>query len=85
MVARRGVLRGLSGFDLPPQCGELISLPCALSIGALEHGGIVPRGYLGVNIQPVTEDMAESMGMKTAKGAIVAEAMSGTPAAEPRK
>ena len=63
------------GFAIPSTTADSV-------IGALEHGGIVPRGYLGVNIQPVTEDMAESMGMKTAKGAIVAEAMSGTPAAD---
>jgi serine protease Do len=63
------------GFAIPATTVDSV-------IGALEHGGIVPRGYLGVNIQPVTEDMAESMGMKTAKGAIVAEAMPGTPAAE---
>jgi serine protease Do len=63
------------GFAIPASTVDSV-------IGALEHGGIVPRGYLGVNIQPVTEDMAESMGMKTAKGAIVAEAMSGTPAAD---
>ena len=63
------------GFAIPATTVDSV-------IGALEHGGVVPRGYLGVNIQPVTEDMAESMGMKTAKGAIVAEAMPGTPAAE---
>jgi serine protease Do len=63
------------GFAIPAATVDSV-------IGALEHGGIVPRGYLGVNIQPVTAEMAESMGMKTAKGAIVAEAMSGTPAAD---
>ena len=63
------------GFAIPATTVDSV-------IGALEHGGIVPRGYLGVNIQPVTADMAESLGMKTAKGAIVAEAMPGTPAAE---
>ncbi len=63
------------GFAIPATTVDSV-------IGALEHGGIVPRGYLGVNIQPVTAEMAESMGMKTAKGAIVAEAMPGTPAAE---
>ena len=63
------------GFAIPAATVDSV-------IGALEHGGIVPRGYLGVNIQPVTPEMAESMGMKTAKGAIVAEAMSGTPAAD---
>jgi serine protease Do len=63
------------GFAIPATTVDSV-------IGALEHGGVVPRGYLGVNIQPVTSDMAEAIGMKTAKGAIVAEAMSGTPAAE---
>ena len=63
------------GFAIPATTVDSV-------IGALEHGGIVPRGYLGVNIQPVTPEMAESMGMKTDKGAIVAEAMSGTPAAD---
>ena len=63
------------GFAIPAATVDSV-------IGALEHGGIVPRGYLGVNIQPVTADMAESLGMKTDKGAIVAEAMPGTPAAE---
>ena len=63
------------GFAIPATTVDSV-------IGALEHGGIVPRGYLGVNIQPVTPEMAESLGMKTAKGAIVAEAMPGTPAAE---
>ncbi len=63
------------GFAIPATTVDSV-------IGSLEHGGVVPRGYLGVNIQPVTPEMAESMGMKTAKGAIVAEAMPGTPAAE---
>ena len=63
------------GFAIPATTVDSV-------IGALEHGGVVPRGYLGVNIQPVTPEMAESMGMKTDKGAIVAEAMPGTPAAE---
>jgi serine protease Do len=63
------------GFAIPSTTADTV-------IGTLEHGGVVPRGYLGVNIQPVTSAMAESMGMKTAKGAIVVEAMPGTPAAE---
>jgi serine protease Do len=63
------------GFAIPAATVDTV-------VSALEHGGVVPRGYLGVNIQPVTPEMAESMGMKTSKGAIVVEAMPGTPAAE---
>jgi serine protease Do len=49
---------------------------------ALEHGGSVTRGYLGVKIQPMTQEMADSMGLKSASGAMVDEATAGTPAAE---
>ncbi len=63
------------GFAIPSTTADTV-------VGALEHGGVVPRGYLGVNIQPVTSEMAESMGLKTAGGAIVVDAMPGTPAAE---
>ncbi|HTZ66362.1 MAG TPA: Do family serine endopeptidase [Roseiarcus sp.] len=63
------------GFAIPSTTADSV-------IGALEHGGIVPRGYLGVNIQPMTPDMADSMGLKSPKGAIVVEAMPGTPAAQ---
>ena len=63
------------GFAIPSTTVESV-------VTALEHGGVVPRGYLGVDIQSVTADMAESMGLKSDKGAIVAETMPGTPAAE---
>ena len=63
------------GFAIPSSTADSV-------IGALEHGGVVPRGYLGVNIQPVTSEIADSMGLKSAKGAIVVEAMPGTPAVE---
>jgi serine protease Do len=51
-------------------------------IGSLKDGGSVARGYLGVQIQPVTANIAESLGLKGTKGALVAEAQPGTPAAE---
>ena len=63
------------GFAIPSTTADTV-------ITALEHGGVVPRGYLGVNIQPVTNEMAESMGLKTAGGAIVVDALPGTPAAD---
>src|SRR5208282_6312945 len=63
------------GFAIPSSTADGV-------VSALEHGGAVPRGYLGVNIQPVTSEIAESMGLRSAKGAIVVEAMPGTPAVE---
>ncbi len=63
------------GFAIPSTTADSV-------VDALEHGGVVARGYLGVNIQPVTEAMADSLSMKSATGAIVDQVMPGTPAAE---
>jgi serine protease Do len=51
-------------------------------VDSLEHNGSVQRGYLGVQIQPVTQEIADSLGLKTAAGALVDEAQPGTPAAK---
>jgi len=51
-------------------------------IASLRETGKVARGYIGVQIQPVTQDIADSLGLKDAKGALVAETQSGTPAAK---
>ena len=40
------------------------------------------RGWIGVQIQPVTSAIAESLGMKESKGALVAEPMTDSPAAK---
>jgi len=42
--------------------------------------GSVKRGWLGVQIQPVTDDIAESLGLKDAKGALVASVQDDGPA-----
>src|SRR5262245_11895125 len=46
----------------------------------LKERGTVTRGWLGVQIQNVTPDIAESLGLKKAEGALVAEPQPGTPA-----
>lgn len=51
-------------------------------VDQLQNGGKVERAFLGVRIQPVTKDIAESLGMKEAAGAIVDSAEAGTPAAK---
>lgn len=42
--------------------------------------GSVSRGYMGVTIQPVTEELAQSFGLKHAKGALVNDVIKGGPA-----
>ncbi|MAY60940.1 MAG: serine peptidase [Rhizobiales bacterium] len=48
----------------------------------LIRDGSVQRGWLGVQIQPVTKDIAESLGLAEAQGALVAQPQSDTPAAK---
>jgi len=48
----------------------------------LREDGYVNRGWLGVMIQPVSRDLAESFGMDDAKGALIADLDPEGPAAE---
>jgi len=50
-------------------------------VGQLKEFGETRRGWLGVRIQNVTEDVAEAMGLKDATGALVTDVPEG-PAAE---
>jgi len=46
----------------------------------LKEKGKVSRGWLGVVIQEVSKDLAESFGLEKAAGALVAQVVSGSPA-----
>ncbi len=49
-------------------------------ISQLKEHGSVTRGWIGVQIQPVTQDIADSLGLKKAEGALVAEPQKDSPA-----
>jgi serine protease Do len=49
-------------------------------VASLKDNGSVSRGFIGVQIQPITKDIAEAMGLKEPKGALVAETVQGGPA-----
>ena len=51
-------------------------------VAQLKDKGAVTRGWIGVQIQPVTADIADSLGIKKAEGALVAEPQAGSPAAK---
>lgn len=51
-------------------------------VAQLKETGSVKRGWLGVKIQNVDEDTAASLGLTEAKGALVSEVMSPSPAAD---
>ena len=51
-------------------------------VASLKDKGSVTRGFIGVQMQPVTKEIAEAIGLKEPKGALVAEAMKDSPAAK---
>jgi serine protease Do len=61
-------------FDIPAST-------VASVIPQLQKHGQVARGWLGVQIQPVTGEIADSLGLKAATGALVAEPQADGPAA----
>ncbi|MDA8412974.1 MAG: DegQ family serine endoprotease [Desulfobacteraceae bacterium] len=61
------------GFAIPINMAKAI-LP------QLKEGKKVIRGYLGVNAQLVTADLAKSFGLEEAEGALVSEVYKGSPA-----
>ncbi|MEY9757524.1 Do family serine endopeptidase [Bradyrhizobium yuanmingense] len=63
------------GFDIPASTAKLV-------VAQLKDKGAVTRGWLGVQVQPVTSDIADSLGLKEARGAIVDNPQDGSPAAK---
>jgi Do/DeqQ family serine protease len=61
------------GFAIPVNMAKGV-------ISDLIKKGKVTRGWLGVGIQPLTRELAESFGLSEAKGALVNEVFPGSPA-----
>jgi serine protease Do len=51
-------------------------------VNQLKDHGSVTRGWIGVQIQPVTKDIADGLGLKTAEGALVAQPQPHSPASK---
>jgi serine protease Do len=62
-------------FDIPATTVKPV-------IEQLRTRGRVERGYIGVQVQPVTKEIADSLGMKEAAGALVASTQPDSPAAK---
>jgi serine protease Do len=63
------------GFAIP-------SDQAASVIAQLKNGGVVERGWLGVEIQSLDDDLAKSLGLDEAQGALVANVMDNSPASK---
>ena len=61
------------GFAIPATIARQV-------IGEIRDNGQVTRGWLGVQIQPVTKEIADSLGLDQAQGAIVADVTADSPA-----
>ncbi len=62
-------------FDIPADTVKSV-------VAQLKDHGSVTRGWIGVQIQPVTKDIADSLGLQKAEGALVAEPQANSPAAK---
>jgi serine protease Do len=62
------------GFAIPANTVKSV-------VGQLKESGVVTRGWIGVQIQPVTEEIASSLGLRKAEGALVDEPQADGPAA----
>ncbi len=84
----RGQVIGMNSMIFSPSGGSVgigFAIPATLIhdvIAQLKDHGRVSRGWLGVEIQPVTPEIAASLGIKDAKGAIVANVVPSGPAAK---
>jgi serine protease Do len=73
IISRSGGNQGI-GFAVP------VNLARNVMESLVEHGRVV-RGFLGVNIQPVNQDLARAFKLKEARGALVAQVSPDSPAA----
>jgi serine protease Do len=81
-----GEVIGVNTAIYSPSGGSVgigFAIPAAMTkdvIDSLKSSGMVTRGWLGVQIQPVTAEIAEGLGLKSAKGAIISDVTAGSPA-----
>ncbi|MFO1436245.1 MAG: DegQ family serine endoprotease [Gammaproteobacteria bacterium] len=74
IYSRSGGYMGLS-FAIP--------IDVAMKVGdTLRHDGKIEHGRLGVHVQSMNQDLAQSFGLKTPNGALISEVESNSPAAK---
>jgi serine protease Do len=86
LLNRQGEVIGINTAIYSPTGGNVgigFALPSAIAIPVIEQlreHGSVERGWLGVQIQSVTDEIADSLGMDNSEGALVIEILPDTPA-----
>ena len=74
IVSRSGGYQGI-GFAIPINMARHV-------MEQIISKGKVSRGWLGVSIQDVNQDLAQSFNLKSVEGVLVAEVVKGSPAAK---
>lgn len=74
IASRTGGYQGI-GFAIPINMAKEI-------VEQLKTKGKVVRGYLGVMLQPVTQELAQAFGLKEASGAMITDVVEKSPAAK---
>lgn len=72
IISKSGGYMGI-GFAIPSNIAKHV-------MNQLIENGSVVRGFLGVSLQPIDQEMAETLGLDKAEGALVAEVIKGSPA-----
>jgi len=88
MFSLQGEVIGINTAIYSPSGGSIgigFAIPAALAqpiIDQLKTTGKVERGWIGARIQPVTDDVAESLGLDKARGALIAAIDLASPATQ---
>jgi serine protease Do len=88
MFDMKGQVIGINNAIFSPNGGSVgigFAIPAEIAapiVEKLKAGETIDRGYLGVRIQPLSDDLADSLGLPRNAGAFVQSAEPGQPAAE---
>jgi Do/DeqQ family serine protease len=86
LVDSNGYLIGINTAIYSQSGGSMgigFAIPASLAKSVMEQivrTGTVTRGWIGVEVQEITPELAESFNMKTPQGALIAGVMRGSPA-----
>jgi serine protease Do len=80
LINMQGEVVGVNAANQLGNCVGLASNAISPVVEQLEKFGVMRRGWLGVRIQPVDDSIADSLGLGTARGALVSSVDSSGPA-----
>jgi serine protease Do len=83
LVNLRGEVIGINSAITPTGQGIGFAIPAntaKLIISQIREKGKVTRGWIGVSVQAITPEIAQSLGLKETSGALIGDVLSGGPA-----